>query len=491
MTPFDAIRTWLTRSSGLALGCVALLLALPLAGLRPAAHAQEPAPAANRPLFIPVALKPGGPTQPPPPPPPAVAGGVFLAEDPKTAGADIAVDARGGMHAAFAGYVGYGTVSPGYYFFCDGSAACADPAAWKGVMFGSSKEDYIVKAEIALTAAGQPRLLLYNDYNGRIYSYAACDADCTNPARWTVTDITRVQWDTDLDTFEYSYHSFALDPHGRPRFVYQDHYGSIHNGVFYVFCDTNCSDAANWYEENISAGPEYDGDRVQTPALAFTSQGQPRIITQLYSADESLPEGVYYITCDTGCDLKANWRRMRLFDRGNGHASWTLALDAQDRPRVAFYQAEMPGGAGNRLFYAWCNAGCTSAASWSNAPVGLAQGDGQDPALALDAQGRPRIAYTRPSLEGIGYRWCDSQCESAGAQWKGRAVEPISKLNSDYPIPPPFDCSLATWSGLKPALALDRAGNPRFAYEGEHIHGGTCTAGVDWRSARFAFFPQP
>jgi hypothetical protein len=430
------------------------------------------------------------PDAPPPPPPKGLAGGVFLMREPKTVGADVAVDARGGIHVAFAGYVGYGTLSPGYYFYCDGTAACADPARWQGVMFGSTKEEYIVKAELALTPAGGPRMLLYNDYNGRTYSYAACDADCTNPARWSVADVAEVQWDTDLDTFEYSYHSFALDPQGRPRFIYEDHYGSIHNGLYYVYCDAGCADAANWHELNISAGPDYDGDRVQTPAMKFTAAGQPRIITQLYSQDESLPEGIYYITCDANCEQKESWQRTRLFDRGNGHASWTLALDAQDRPRVAFYQAEMPSG-GNRLFYAWCNTGCTSAASWSKAPIGLPQNVGQDPAIALDRQGRPRIAYTRPSLEGIGYLWCDSQCESGAAQWQSRLAEPMATLNKDYPVPPPFDCSLATWSGIRPQLALDPAGNPRIGYEGERIFGGSCSAKVGYRSARFAFFPQP
>jgi hypothetical protein len=458
------------------------------------AEAQEAAPAAQNPVFIPLAVKPGGGTTPPPPPPtkpPVVAGGVFLHQNPQTVSADVAVDSRGGLHAAYAGYVGYGSVSPGYYMYCDGSAKCTNPDAWKGVMFGSAKEDYIVKVELALTAAGQPRLLLYNDYNGRIFSYAACNADCANPANWAVADITRVQWDTDLDTFEYSYHAFALDPQGRPRFIYEDHYGSIHNGLYYVFCDAGCTDSANWYEENISAGPDYDGDRVQTPALKFTSQGQPRIITQLYSVDQSLPEGVYYFSCDAGCDQKANWQRTRIFDRGNGHASWTLALDAQNRPRVAFYQGEMPGGAGYRLYYAWCNSACTSAASWAKAPVGLPQHQGEDPALVLDGQGRPRIAYTMPALEGIGYLWCDSQCESRAGQWQRRLVEPMSELNTDNPIPPPFDCSLATWSGVRPQLALGPTGNPFVGYEGERIFGGSCTAKVGWRSARFAFFPKP
>jgi hypothetical protein len=242
---------------------------------------------------------------------------------------------------------------------------------------------------------------------------------------------------------------------------------------------------------NIGLGPDYDGDRVQSPDLKFTAQGQPRIVTQLYTVDENYPEGVYYITCDADCGAAESWQRTRILDRGHGHASWTLALDAQDRPRVAFYQAEMDDGSGDQLYYAWCDADCASAASWDWAAIGLDKGDGQDPAIALDRQGRPRIAYTLPAFGGIGYLWCDSQCESGAAQWRNALVEPMSALDDDYLILPPLDCSLATWSGIRPALALDPSGNPRIGYEGEHIAGGDCTVKVDYRSVRFAFVPQP
>ncbi len=430
------------------------------------------------------------PTTPTPPPTPTSGdvGGLFLTRSPQTVSADIAVDAAGGVHVAYAGYVGYGTLSPGYYGYCGQPAACANPANWQIVSFGSGR-DYVVKVELELTAAGQPRLLLYNDDNGRIYTYAACDANCGNPANWGTVDVTRVQSHVDLDTFEYSYHSFELDPQGRPRFIYEDHYGSIHNGLYYVFCDADCTDGQNWYELNISAGPEYDGDLVQSPDLKFTAQGQPRIITQLYSNNENYPEGVYYITCDAGCEDLGQWQRTRILDRGHGHASWTLALDASDRPRVAFYQAETDDG-GNLLHYVWCDANCTSAANWGMAPLGLAQGDGQDPAIVLDKQGRPRIAYTKETLGGIGYLWCDSQCESGAAQWQDRLAEPMDDLNADYPVPPSFDCTLATWSGIRPALALDPAGNPRIGYESEQIVGGQCAAKINYRAVRFVFFRQ-
>jgi hypothetical protein len=439
-------------------------------------------------IFLPLMRKAPAP---PPPPPPARVGGLFLTREIKTSSADIAVDPAGGLHVAYAGYVGYGTLSPGYYGYCAPSADCTKPASWSLVTFGAG-QDYIVKVEIELTKAGQPRLLLYNESNGRLYTYAACNAGCTNRANWTTTDLTRVQSYVDLDTFDYSYHTFALDPQGRPRFIYEDHYGSIHNGLYYVFCDAGCASADNWFEQNISAGPDYDGDRVQTPDLKFTRQGQPRILTQLYSQNQDYPEGLYYITCDQNCGQADGWQRTRLDDRGNGHAAWTLALDANDNPRAAFYQGELAIGGGQRLNYLWCDGGCSSAANWGKTPIGLDQGNGQSPALALDGQGRPRIAFAIKEDQGIGYLWCNAQCSSA-AQWHGRPAESLDTLYQDFPRPAPTYCDVTTWLGARPQLALDTAGNPRIGYDGEYLVGNNfmCKATIEYRSARFVFFAQP
>jgi hypothetical protein len=425
------------------------------------------------------------------PPPAPTPSGLFLTRDIKTASADIAVDSAGGVHAVYTGYVGYGTLSPGYYAYCPANAACADTASWTILTFGSGK-DYFIKAEIQLTSSGQPRLLLYNEYNNRVYTYAACDINCTQAANWSTADVAAVQSHIDMDSFEYSYHTFALDPQGRPRFIYEDHYGSIHNGLYYRYCDADCINADNWEELNISAGPDYDGDRVQTPDLKFTAQGQPRIITQLYSQDEQYPAGVYYITCDQDCTDLANWQRTRLFDRGNGHASWTLALNEHDQPRVAFYQGETDDGNGNQLRYAWCDTDCTTVANWNTALVGLSQGNGQSPALVLDNQGRPRIAFAIKEDQGIGYLWCNSQCDMA-AQWHGQVAEPLDALNEDFPRPAPFGCDVTTWLGARPQIALDPHGNPRIGYDGEYLIGNSflCKPTIEYRSARFTFFAQP
>ena len=56
-----------------------------------------------------------------------------------------------------------------------------------------------------------------------------------------------------------------------------------------------------------------------------------------------------------------------------------------------------------------------------------AQGQAEDPDLALDALNRPRIAFRNIlSPDGLGYAWCDTSCESTGGIWQGGLVEPSS-----------------------------------------------------------------
>ncbi len=415
------------------------------------------------------------PTTPATPAPP-VRPAIFVDTQWKTSSASMAVDAQGGLHMAYYYYEPSGGQSPtaAVYLYCP--TLCESGDNWHGVSMGEG----VSEVQVALTAAGQPRMLYRTtstvQSGGNDYHYAECNTDCTNPASWmstrVVTSYGTSIFDISDDSLPQRY--FALDPQGRPRFLYLDRNYPIepdHYGLFYVTCEADCTDSANWSQALISAVIKeeffFDWEVVTYPSLTFTSDGQPRFIAELMAlADQNRETALYYFACDTGCDDIDNWGRVKIGERGQGsELSWDLALDADNRPRVAHYPASLPDEQGEQLYYTWCNSDCLNPANWTQTNLGLGKRSGQGPDLELDNQGRPRIAYADPNYGGLGYIWCNVDCESTQGQWEYEIIDWDAKLYAEWPIAYPVTCDAGLWNGLTPSLTLDVQGNPRIAYD--------------------------
>ena len=429
------------------------------------AQAQEPD---GYTVFLPLLIKSGAT---PPPPPGPITGGLFMDTQFKTSNASIQVDAQGGMHLAFYYYeaANDGKPTAGVYLYCPSN--CQNRGSWAGVGMG----ELVNEIQLKLTPAGQPRIIFRASSqarpNGNDYFYAACDQDCTNPARWGVIYLTSSSGIGVIDLLKddaLPQCYFALDPDGRPRFVYNDGITG-HNGTFYAFCDGGCLDPANWFEtrinkDNSGQGGPYRDENFYYPALTFSPQGQPRIAADGVSMQDEF--FLYYLACDEGCEDGANWTSVPLAERGSGpHLSYNIAIDAAGRPRIAFYQGALLGGQGDRLFYLWCNDGCLDGNNWAGNNLGLGQNDGRGPDLELNAAGRPRIAYALYNVGGLGYSWCNGNCESPGATWQHRVVKSRANLLAAWPVAYPPHCDGGLWDGLTPTLALDQGGQPRIAYD--------------------------
>jgi hypothetical protein len=493
-------RAWFRRTiwAG-ALGLVlALLLGLPTL----AAPAQQSGEFA---VYLPLVRRSA--TAPTPTPElPDERGGVFATRDVQTTSAAAAVDANGGMHFAYVGYAPMEQHPPAYYAYCAPTSSCIDPASWRSVTIGQDVEE----VQLALTPAGQPRLLyrsLAADSSVRTYSYAACDTGCTAQSQWRATAVATTS-DVDALDWDLPQRSFALDHLGRPRFVYfTGGLGDPRKGAFYAYCDTDCTanpeSDPHWFETHISLSDDYGYEIVRYSALTFTQHNQPRLLAMVF-ADEGQQSGIFYLACDQACGDANSWQRVYLIERGWGpSASWDLELDSNDRPRLAIYQEGLEDGGGDQLIYGWCNADCLNAASWESALVGLPQHDGEDPDLELDTQGRPRIAYHSTIAATLNYLWCNNACESNQGQWTTTLVEPNETLDASFAPPVPPACDQAGWlSGYRPALALDAQGNPRIATDA--LRSLRCaysdpsdpskppqTRIVTYRYTRFVFLPQP
>ena len=450
-------------------------------------------------------------TEPPTPEPPTAQSGALFAETQwKTSNADITLDKAGGMHMAYYYYEASGSDAPtsAVYRYCP--RACAEAANWHGVELGQE----INETQLALTPSGKPRLLLRAtstvQNGGKDYLYAACDANCTDRANWQVTTVA-TSYGTDIfDTSDDSVpqRSFALDPQGRPRFVFLDRNYVIepdHYGLFYTACNTQCTNAQNWTQTLISAVVKgdfsFDWEVVTYPVLTFTSQGQPRLLADMYPLQGGTA-GIYYFGCDKGCDQFDNWQRIYLFDRGAGtKVSWDLEMDSHDRPRIAFYKGE-GGDVGEKLYYVYCNENCfASQDSWGMNGPGLPAQNGKHPDLALDAQGRPRIAYI-DSADGLSYTWCNTDCEGEGG-WTYQQIESGESLYSAWPVPYPLSCDASLWQALTPVMQLDAAGNPAVAFDATYyarcLYQDPSTPNdppyyhfhLVMRAVRATFFPQP
>jgi hypothetical protein len=448
-------------------------------------------------IYLPLVNRPSGgsstytptatPTHTPtatPTTPPSNEGALFMNRTKRTDSASAAVDAAGGFHLAYAAYGPMVDGNEAYYAYC--TANCETESSWaKATLI-----DRVEEVQLVLTSTGHPRLLLRGpspDWSTEFYKYAACDSDCANPASWTYADVTTTAFSPVFDNSYSGHHYFALDNLDRPSFLYQDSYSA----AYYVYCDADCTNYLSWFKYPINVAIFSDPDT--RPTLTFTSTGQPRI-SAIIMGDPNPPDLLTYITCDTDCINLTNWTYTPLMDRGTGHVSFVVRLTSSNQPRLVFNQGTMDPGPGNYLYYWWCNTDCTNGVNWAGSSVG-AQGQAEDPDLALDAFNRPRIAFRNVSSpDGLGYVWCDTNCESLSAQWQGGLVEPSSDLDLEWDILPPLNCSGSYWwGGYRPSLALDAAGNPRIGSVAIHLHGGGdyCWIEEDFRAMRFAFFNQP
>jgi hypothetical protein len=442
----------------------------------PAAHAQqnEPSAAGGFAAFLPYISAPSAPPQPAPP---AEGSAIFMEPNSKTGSPDIAIDAQGGTHLVYRYHVPVNENPDGIYAYCPApSSSCADPARWQRLNIGGPVDSI----QIALTPAGQPRVLAIGPSQGNSsyasYYYGECNANCLSEAGWSFVNVTSSYTSGDLTGYYLPKRSFALDPQGRPRFVFgnadfttePDLYGG-----YYATCDSGCDQAESWSISRFThqiMGESYllEYEQISQLSLDFTTDGRPRVVAMLYPMRSlGQADGIYYFACDEGCEDDANWDRAWVFERGNGpYPMWDIAIDGQNRPRIAIYKEDTLDGTGRRLYFLQCDGGCLNSAAWQTANLGLSRevGDGVD--LELDAQGRPRLAYLNGS-DNLGYSWCNAGCTDPAA-WQHVIAESSTQLEAEYPVARPVTCNAGLWDTYAPSLALDAQGHPHVGYNGSY-----------------------
>jgi hypothetical protein len=247
------------------------------------------------------------------------------------------------------------------------------------------------------------------------------------------------------------------------------------------------------------------------PVLVFTSTGLPRIAGSYtdYSVDPPV-EYLVYLECDAACQSFSQGsafplKTCSLCNEPKGY--FDLVLDSNNQPRLALYTGSLDPGRGldaDTLYYIYCSTSCgdINTSVWNGYTLGLPAGVGTYAHLAVDSQNRPRLVYEDVSY-GLQYSWCTSGCETANPVWQTLLADSSATLDQTEPVPPIPPCQVAGWfTGKRPSIALDPAGNPRLAYDAEHWQGldplnhppgnpGCPGFEMDQINARFTLFNQP
>ena len=395
-----------------------------------------------------------------------------------TEGASIAVDANGGVHLAFAAYTAAGGVYPAYYAYCP--ANCGVLNNWT-VTSVQNIGTYGGSVRLELNGSGQPRMLWYRQLsvsNNGVYQYGACNSNCTNPNSWTIATL----YDDAVSSTNTRY--FALNHQGNPRFLYTDtDTVNDHDGTYYAYCDMNCTSAGNWREVQISTAY-----LLNDFSLSFTPSGAARLAFRYPGWDDT----INYAECNGNCQNADNWNDVTLVDVLGAYGAFSMDLDSQGRPRLAYYSGYIDSSSADNdfLWYGWCDSGCLNSSSWNFNSVGLPQDYGKDVELAVDAQNRLHLAYyaedMTQSIYGLGYTVCKANCTTGTPTWEDSFVETDSSLEISDPITPNPGC-LSYWLdvGKDPSLAVDATGQPRFGFTAVHYQGGTCSIREDIRLVRY------
>ncbi len=457
------VSRWLYRSIWLLLA-VAVWLSMP----NPSFAADGEPAAQDSYVYLPLMQRAGVPATPTPPSSPPVTGefgATVFGQDRFLEAADVATDSQGNIHYLFSAVNPNNQSDKGWqYAFCPAASVpnCDDPAQWRVADLGRTD----ALAQLEVTKDGRPRLWFKSVLSARpIFGYGECNSRCDQRSNWQFVDVVHSKyWLPSLEELGFRHESFALDPQGRPRFVYfhyDDTNADLH-GMRYAFCNSNCTDAASWDSARIS-----DNQSLWRPALGFTSAGQPRIV----ASDLSDNKRVMYVQCNVDCEGEGDWSSVALFGQQGDKVAWSFKVDpANNALRVAYKQditAEM--------WLMWCAGDCLTVENWDGVSLAFTHAPGgANPVLALDAQGRPHIAYEYADggNNGLGYMWCTQDCYTVSTAytgvWEDKVVETNDELLEEYQLWLPGGCKDSAWlSGLQPALALDNQGRVRFAFEAD------------------------
>jgi hypothetical protein len=234
--------------------------------------------------------------------------------------------------------------------------------------------------------------------------------------------------------------TLEVDATGRRHATFQIY---LSGEVVYATCATDCISAANWTTVQVGTSGVF-GAR---PIIRLTPSGQPRLMYDRKQSGISNPNYMVYNACDSACTNPANWTELAIVDyRTVGYAPDTryFDLDPQGRPRA------LASANNEEIVYFECNTNCAaSAANWTITDLGQ---KGNNPAIAIDANGTPHVliktfdAAITPDNDLLVYATCSQPCTQT-SNWSKLPVLLVGRSQSG-----------------RFAITADSSGRPRVVY---------------------------
>lgn len=243
--------------------------------------------------------------------------------------------------------------------------------------------------------------------------YAYCGGGCTQAASWRLEVFPEEDLEPKLP-------ALAVSPEGEPAIVYAlGNYASY--ARYYLFrqggnwARRKLAEDASWREFALVLGP----DRGAQLAF-FRAVDQGEVLSYLRCSG---------YTCE----------QQSLVDLAPAayKAVFSLALNSAGAPRLGFYFGRR-GDSGpdeRAYFYLACDQNCTSRQSWQAVRFPPLP-DGREVvgiSVALDAQDRPRLALGDDFA--VRLLSCEGGCTQAGASWRQALVETDSQITPPPPLP--------------------------------------------------------
>lgn len=301
----------------------------------------------------------------------------------------------------------------GQYQYAQCNSGCTAASGWTIVSLQVVAAGPDATRYFTLDAQGRPRFLYndtdsVNDHRGTYYAY--CDSGCTSKANWHETEISESYLLYDF--------SLAFTSSGGVRMAYRNAAG-YPDTLNYVECGSTCTDANNWNEVPL-VNPLGSGGSF---ALDLDTQGRPRIAyyTGYISSTSADNDLLWYAWCNSSCLQAGSWTH-RSAGLPKGYGEYVdFVVDAQNKLHFAYLVDDTT----NSIYgmgYTVCTANCTgsTAPTWSDQmvetgddlnasdPVAVQSGCsisawldvGEEPSLAVDALGQPRVGYNAVHYQG-------------------------------------------------------------------------------------------